>query len=316
MSEEVRLLPEPGLIRQIFTTLSEHRLLMLSVFVTAFFALLGVIYGLIFGSGMIFFDGLFSFISLGMSVLSVRVLREVKDGYDDARFPFGKAHFEPILIMVKSVVLGGACLLAIGGSLISLIDGGHYVAPLPAVIYGGFCTLSCAVMTLVMHLGLKREGSSILESERNEWWADALLSAGVFAGFAGSLWLAGGEYAFLVPYFDPLMVLLAACALIVLPVRTLISSLREMLFVRAEKALVAPVESEARLLASQYNAEYFLRMVKIGRELSIEVNFLMEDRTLSVAEMDQVRNRFADIAREMNKQFWVNVSFTREAIWT
>lgn len=83
-----------------------------------------------------------------------------------------------------------------------------------------------------------------------------------------------------------------------------------------DNTILKPIENEADLIAAQYDANYKLRMVSIGRELNIEVNFLIKDnRLLSVGEMDDVRKRIAAEVSKMKKQHWVNINFTQEPIW-
>ena len=63
--------------------------------------------GLLAGSQMIVFDGLYSFASVGLSVLAVMALRFARRGADE-RFPWGREAAEPGprgLGRVHSVVL-------------------------------------------------------------------------------------------------------------------------------------------------------------------------------------------------------------------
>ena len=50
---------------------SEKNTLMLSAFGALFFAILGVVWGIVIDSSMIVFDGLYSLISLFLSILAI-----------------------------------------------------------------------------------------------------------------------------------------------------------------------------------------------------------------------------------------------------
>ncbi|MCH2158005.1 MAG: hypothetical protein MK096_04435 [Oleiphilaceae bacterium] len=51
--------------------MSEQRILLLSVFASTFFAVFGLVLGIISGSGMILFDSVYSAMNIGLTVLSM-----------------------------------------------------------------------------------------------------------------------------------------------------------------------------------------------------------------------------------------------------
>lgn len=53
----------------------DQRMLMFSIWASAGFAVLSSIWGILSGSSMIVFDGVYSFVSIGLSVLAVLALR-------------------------------------------------------------------------------------------------------------------------------------------------------------------------------------------------------------------------------------------------
>jgi predicted Co/Zn/Cd cation transporter (cation efflux family) len=50
----------------------------------------------------------------------------------------------------------------------------------------------------------------------------------------------------------------------------------------------------------------------VGREVFLEVNFLINNQSLSVNQMDEIRNKIKDA---MEGEVWLNVNFTTEEIW-
>lgn len=298
--------------------MTERVVLLISMVVTTVFACLGVIWGILADSSMIIFDGIYSFISVGLSFLSLVVLKQIqdKDASEDARYPFGKAHFEPLLIVFKSLALIGMCAFSATNSFSELLAGGRSVSPGSAIIYALISTLSCLVVVLFIQRKNRRIGSGLLDAEKNQWMGDLLLSFGVLVGFSIAYILQDSRYSWIVPYADPGMVVIASAVFIILPLKSFIASAKEMFFYRVNNTIVKPIENEADLIAAQYDANYKLRMVSIGRELNIEVNFLIKDnRLLSVGEMDDVRKRIAAEVSKMKKQHWVNINFTQEPIW-
>ncbi|UMZ74385.1 cation transporter [Natranaerofaba carboxydovora] len=94
----------------------EKKLLTISLWVTAAFALLSFVLGVLFHSQVIVFDGLYSLIGVGMSYFSLYAVSFI--GKEDWRsFPFGKDIIEPLVVTINYFVI----LLLVAGSIISAV---------------------------------------------------------------------------------------------------------------------------------------------------------------------------------------------------
>jgi predicted Co/Zn/Cd cation transporter (cation efflux family) len=80
----------------------DGRALLISTWMSAAFAVIALGWGLATGSPLIVFDGLYSFASVGLSLLAVLALRTAGRGADD-RYPWGREAWEPLTIVVKAV---------------------------------------------------------------------------------------------------------------------------------------------------------------------------------------------------------------------
>ncbi|KZY65352.1 MULTISPECIES: cation transporter [unclassified Oleiphilus] len=81
--------------------MSEQRLLLLSVFASTFFAVFGLVLGIVSGSGMILFDAVYSAMNIGLTVLSMHIIKVVEAG-QSPRFPYGKSLFETLFILLNN----------------------------------------------------------------------------------------------------------------------------------------------------------------------------------------------------------------------
>ncbi|WP_084144334.1 cation diffusion facilitator family transporter [Ferrimonas kyonanensis] len=295
--------------------MNEQRLLQLSVAVTFAFALFGVGWGLLTSSAMILFDGVYSLISMGLSLLSLLVLQQIQQADEDERFPFGKAHFEPLLVVFKSLTLIGMCAFSAFEALADLMAGGRDVSPSSAMLYALISSVGCVVVTLVIERRNRRLSSGLLQAERNQWLGDSLLSIGVLVGFSVAFLLQGSAYSWLVPYADPLMLVVASSLFILLPLKSLVSAFKEVLQFRVGDKQLAPLRREAEAIAAELDAQFKLRTVSVGRNVTVELNLLMAHRTMTVRQMDEVRYRVADVASKIQPGYWVNVSFTHDPEW-
>ncbi|PSW14494.1 hypothetical protein C9J01_08665 [Photobacterium rosenbergii] len=298
--------------------MQEQRLIIISIAVTFFFSVFGIVWGILADSSMITFDGTYSLISVGLSGLSLIVLKLVAQSSEsvNSKFPFGKAHFEPMLIVFKSLTLIGMCAYSSAGAVSDIISGGAPVDPGPAILYAGISTVGCAIIAFLLRERNRQIGSAILEAEKNQWVGDLLLSLGVLAGFTAALLLKNTQWGVFVDYADPVMVLVASNLFIFLPLKSMLAAGKEMMLVKTNNELRIPIEIVAAEYAQRLNATYKLRMVSIGRELNIELNFIMPPNdALTVKDMDTIRSDIAKVADTLKSKHWINVSFTSDPAW-
>ncbi len=289
--------------------MSEATLLRISMLATGLASLMGILWGMIAGSGMILFDGLYSLVSLFLSSLSLWTYREVQKSESDV-FPFGRAQFEPLFVAAKSIVILGMCLYAGGDALSSLFQGGRELQSESALGYALFSVLLCVGMTLFLGQQQRIKASSLLQSEQNQWLGDALLSCAVLVGFLIAwLWLEP-RYPALLPYVDPLMVLISSLVFIILPAKSLSQAGRELLFLRVDPDRLAPLDAEAKRIAQELEAEVKLHVISMGRQVELEANFLLSRPVMDVSEMDDIRSAFQHVAEQEFERSWINVNFT------
>src|SRR4051794_25344299 len=164
---------------------------MLSVWASVGFAVLSSVWGVLSGSSMIVFDGLYSFVSVGLSLLAVMALRAARRG-PDASYPWGHEAWEPLVVVVKALALAALSVYAAIGGVSDLVSGGREVAAGWALAYGVVSTASGVAVTLVLR---RDPGSDLVRAEAAEWLGDTFLSAGVLGGGARGFWVFAPRHA-------------------------------------------------------------------------------------------------------------------------
>ncbi|NMI01430.1 cation diffusion facilitator family transporter [Pseudonocardia acidicola] len=294
----------------------DARALLVSVWVSAGFAVVSLAWGLVIGSQLIVFDGLYSFAGVGLSLLAVLALRTARKGPDE-RYPWGREVWEPLTIVIKAVALGGLCIYALIGAIGELLRGGREVAAGWAVLYAILATGA----GLVVSLYLRRrggQGSDLVRAEAAEWMGDTLLSLGVLAGFALALVLERIGHSDAARYVDPGMVALISAAFLRVPARLLVSGLREVLTMSPEPAISEQLRSRVRDVECRYRfAESFLRTSKVGSRLDIEIDFVVDtaSKAQNVREFDAVRQDLHDLLQPLGYEKSMIVSFTADRRW-
>ncbi|AXF55620.1 cation diffusion facilitator family transporter [Salicibibacter kimchii] len=290
---------------------TESRLLQLSVWGALAFAVLGLVLGLITASQMIFFDGAYSLISLALSLMVFLAFRYVGKE-DQRRFPYGKETIEPLVVVIKAIVISVMCFVAIVSSITEFFTGGSEVVLGPALAYAALSTVVCFVIFSTMK---RKKDSELLKAESAQWMMDTLLSVVVLIGFFIAWLLQGTTWAFLVPYIDPLMVLLAAGYFLTVPYGLIKTNGRELLRMTPAKDIQKRIAGEVQSLKQAYRMEdAILRTSKIGRTIYMEIDVILNEnsRVTTVKEMDLVREELDKRLSDITEEKWVTMSFTMD----
>lgn len=292
----------------------DRRLLLLSVWVSAGFAVGSSVWGLLSGSSMIVFDGLFSFASVGLSLLAVAALRASRRGPDET-YPWGREVLEPVTVVVKALALAALCVYAVVGGIADLLAGGREVSTGWALAYGVLATVVGIVVTVVLRRG---GGSGLVRAEAAEWFGDTLLSVGVLLGFVVAAVLAAAGRDDLAAYVDPAMVVVASAVFLRVPLALVLGGLREILTMSPPTATMAELQGCVDAVEERYGfAESFLRASKVGSRVDVEVEFVVgvHSTVSTVADCDAVRLDLHERLAALGHERSVVVAVTADRRW-
>ena len=292
----------------------DHRLLMLSVWASVGFAVLSSVWGVLSGSSMIVFDGLYSFVSVGLSLLAVMALRTVQRGAD-ARYPWGREVWEPLVVVVKALALAALCVYAVIGGVSDLLAGGRAVATGWALAYGGGAVAGGLVVTLLLR---RNPGSDLVRAEAAEWLGDTLLSVGVLVGFGVALVLVATGHEDLAAYVAPGLVVGVSAAFLRVPAVLVAGGLREILAMAPPPAVLGELQACVDAVTERFGLqESFLRASKVGGRVDVEVDFVggPGSAVSTVADCDVVRQDLHDRLTALGYGTSAVVAFTADRKW-
>lgn len=294
-------------------TRRDHRLLLVSVWASAAFAVVSCVWGVFSGSSMIVFDGLYSFASIGLSLLAVAALRVSRRGPDDAH-PWGREEWEPIVVVVKALALGALSVYAVVGGITDLLAGGREVATGWALAYAVVATAGGVVVTLV----LRRGTGGLVRAEAAEWQGDTLLSVGVLVGFVIAAVLVVTGRADLAAYVDPGMVVLVSLLFLRVPAALIARGMRELLAMSPPEETLSALQAAVDAVKDRYRMrEGLLRASQVGPRVDVEVDFLVDDGSTvhTVADCDEVRADLHERLAALGHERSVVVAFTTDPRW-
>ena len=297
----------------------DQRLIMLSIWVSAGFAVMSTVWGIWIGSSLIVFDGLYSFASIGLSVLAVLALRFTSRGADD-RYPWGRDVAEPLVVVVKAATLGALCIYAAVGGVMDIVAGGREVSAVSAVVYAVISTTAGLIVGLALRRAsrLERGGeppSDLVRAEAAEWIGDTLLSAGVLVGFIVALVLVAVGRSDIAAYVDPGMVVLVSLVFLVVPAKLITAGMREVLSMAPPPEIMGELQTCVDEIERKYRLnEAFLRAAKVGGRVDIEIDFVVgaDSPVQTIADSDAVRDELATRLAELGYERSVAIAFTHD----
>ena len=145
---------------------------------------------------MIIFDGLYSFISLALTMLSLYINYFMAKKELD-KYPFGKYILEPLVISLKSLIIGGMCLYSLIGAIQDIVNGGNSVEYGSALIYSIVSVVGCGGVYIFMKEKGEKISSEMVKVEASQWLMDTLLSIGVLVGFVIAMILRNTRFSWL-----------------------------------------------------------------------------------------------------------------------
>ena len=295
----------------------ENKILKLSVVGALFFALFGIAWGWALDSDMIIFDGLYSFISVILSMLSLYINNYMAKR-DFEKFPFGKHILEPIVISIKSLIIAIMCLYSLVGAIKTILTGGNNLEFGLAIIYSIISVIGCGAISLYMKVKSKSLSSELIKAEFTQWLMDTSLSTAVLVAFIIGIIISNTKLNFLNSYIDPGMTAVVSLVCIRIPIKGLIESFKEVICVKANDEINDDIYVLVKEIEEEYKFEESItRVSKVGRELRIEIDFVYnkDSKLKTLDQMDNVREEINDAIKHIDYKKWLNVSFTGNKKW-
>ncbi|WP_105901217.1 cation diffusion facilitator family transporter [Vibrio gangliei] len=273
------------------TNYKENRVLTLSALLASMFAGGGLVVGLLVGSLVIMFDGVYSLVSLLLTLLSLTAARYIRKPSDN-QFTFGRALFQPAVIAIKGAVILLIVAYSLYSAIGSLFTGGREVDASIATAFGAINVLGCGLAWWYMASLNKKRSSGLIDAEVKQWQMDTLLSVAVTASFVVAWLMTLTPAAKYAVYADPLMMLAMSFYFIKVPLDMLRSALREIFLMAPSKEICHSVDQSVVAAGKESDQEIELAGVaKVGQELWIDVDILPDNNCeeILIEDIEQTR---------------------------
>lgn len=312
-------------LRQYFNPSSEEGVLRLSIAVTFFLTLLGVLFGLLAASLTILFDAVYELVDVVMTGLALLVARLIAMSTSGAnvnkrlaeRFSMGFWHLEPMVLGMNGLLLMGAAAYGLLSAIDGLMHGGRQLAFEYALIF--------AVVSLIIELGAaafvtaanRRVGSEFLALDAKSWLMSAGITIAYIFAFGFGALAQGSRFEWMIPYIDPLALGLVCLAMLPMPVGTVRRALSDILLVTPPD-LKQQVDAVAQASVRRYGFESYRSYVaRVGRGKQIELYFLVPGKwpAKTLEEWDRIRDEISDAIGDDTPNRWLAIVFTTDPEW-
>lgn len=280
-------------------------------------SVLGIVFAVLAKSQAILLDGVYALVSVLMTVLAGQVARMVEKPSSE-KFHFGYAHFEPLLNLIRGLLIFGICAYALVSTVEVLVRGGREIHAEIAIYYTALSAVWSVGIFWYQRRLAQKLASPILAVDARTWLVDGVLYVGETGAFIVYLLLQPTSLGPWLRYADPIFVLLVVAFLMKVPVVIIREGVREVL----HRAPPPEVQHDVRQrLAAALGGVPFqtlrARMVEVGRFFFILIHVVVDERfgARPVTELDRIRRQMEQALQGVHPRVVLDVVFTADEYW-
>ena len=272
----------------------EVRVFRLSMITALVMAIVGLTFAYLANSEVILLDGLFNVILFVMVAVGITIARRVNQGPDKS-YHFGYGGYEPFLVLVRAAL--GLALMAFAafGAVQTILRGGSQVNGNLALVYSIVLALSCGVVAFRIYRAYEATGWPTIYAEYITWLLNGVISGSTGTALFLASFLRGTSFDWLVPYADPILLLVMSIVLLPPPLGMLKQAFFELVGRAPDEPLESQLELE-RVLPHGFSPRV-VRVVRLGKSESILFRVACDPQA-TVEQCDAIRQRWLQMARE------------------
>lgn len=294
--------------------LNERQVLLISALGALTIGLTGIVFASLSSSQAILLDGLFNLSYFAAGLLTLKVAKLLLKG-DDEKYHFGYSYYEPLINGLKGLLILGVSIMALIGAVDSLFKGGRVIEPGPAIIYGIIATIVCTTLAIMTRISSHSISSPLIDADAKSWMINAAVSSAVLLTFLCILIIQGTSLHFLVPYIDPILVIIIITISISVPIRMAYMALMELLnrapSTEVIKEVQSAVEEKTRDLPIKNMS---IRIIQPGRNRYVLVHLILPSdlKIEKVSMLDSVRHETLKELEKIYKPVMLDMIFTSD----
>jgi predicted Co/Zn/Cd cation transporter (cation efflux family) len=269
------------------------------------------------GSVAILLDAAFNLTFFAIALVTLRVARLVHLP-DDEDFPFGYQQHEPLINLVKALLVIAVSAYALVDSVLVLVHGGAEVAAGPALAYSALAFGLSGAVWLRLRRAAPALRSPLVDNDLANWMVNTAIAAGMVMAFAVAVVLVRTGREAAAGYIDAAFVIAVVLATIAVPIREARDAIGGLLNEAPDDATVAAVRADvARALAGLGEERFYVRVLKPGRTTYVLVHVLVgvDGRGLTVEAADAWREKILAALAPRHAPLDLDIVFTGDPVF-
>jgi cation diffusion facilitator family transporter len=294
----------------------EKRGLVLSIVGALFMAALGFGFAVLTSSEAVLLDGFFSLIGFAIGLVSLRVASLVRRPDDDV-YHFGYAAYEPMLNLTKGLLMAFVTIFALISAIDVVVHGGRTVQAGWASIYAWIAASGCFAVALSQRRLSRTTGSPLLAVDSKNWLIDGLMSVAVGVAFLVAVLLADTRYDHLLPYADPVVVIILVILSLPIPFTIIRDNWRQMLGRAPGEAVQLKARAAVeKVLGPSEDYDTKIRLDQLGRLTYLQLYVVIKGSLdPDIERLDGCRTAVHDALIDDFENLALDVIFTRDPRW-
>lgn len=279
-------------------------------------AALGWIFYYFTHSQAILMDGIYPFIDLMAGLLTLRVATLITRQASQNQ-PFGYAILEPLLNFIKGTMILVVVIFATYASVHAIFHGGRHVDIDIAIIYAVLASALGFWLSYLLYLRNKTAQSALIDVDLQGWLIGAVLSLAVGISFALTFFLHDSEWEYLIPYTDPVVLLVLIALMLPIPLK--IVKENGMQIIGRFESTETSEQIEALLKAELQDPMFIthkMRYFQLGRTIYIQLYVQMDpNASFSLEDADAFRSYLYTRLKSEYDYLAIDVIFTADPVW-
>ncbi|MCP3369346.1 cation diffusion facilitator family transporter [Bradyrhizobium cajani] len=304
---------------------TEQGVLRISIAVTLLLSGFGILFGLLSGSFVIVFDGVYGLTSATMTVLALFVSNLIVSSTASGpaksnlvkHFTMGFWHLEPMVLGLNGMLLTGASIYGFINAVGSIMTGGRPLAFDHAVVYPVVTLIIAVAMTIFTRAANRKFKSDFVALDAKAWLMSAALGAALLVAFVFGLMIQGSSLEWVSPYIDPAVLGLVCLVIIPIPARTIRQALADILLVTPSDLKQHVDEVASEIVRRHGFLSYRCYVARVGRGRQIELNFIVPTDwpPTRLQDWDRIRDETGEAIGDDNPDRWLTIAFTADPEW-
>lgn len=222
--------------------------------------------------------------------------------------PYGFSQIESLFIIIKYSVLLFVTIQLFIDSVQTILSGGHSVDASSIALFEFCVFLGCFIMYQILSHYRKKYESDSIRAELYVWKLDVLSSIGVSLAFFAQIVLQKTSFAWAAPYIDPVVSIIMSLCLIVEPIKTIRTNLKELILFAPEKEIMDEIRTTAeKYIETDTYKLQFLDVIQTGRKTWVEVYIRSHDNNINVKDLKKIRNKIISDLKPVFDQIYVEL---------